>query len=292
VHDVVLDLNRELRSNYAAPSVIHFYAWMLAGVRRSLQYLTLSCALPFALPLPLPPPPQKNTLPPQETRVHEVVLDLNRELRSNYAAPSVIHFYAWMLAGVPSGVNSPALTHAVVSFLWRVVLPEHLGMESLLYQVRVCGRGDVACQKCLLFICGRGVVRAGLTDRLGRSAASNTRVAAGLCCLFVFRQPHTHPRSALPMLPSPIMLVCSCRSCGCSISCSQTQTCASNSHPQLYVADCPLTPPPRQDTHRHTHHRRSCQCFSCSISCCPIQTCASSRTTRRSCCWQPRRKAA
>jgi len=70
--------------------------------------------------------------------VHEVVLDLNRELRNHYAAPSVIHFYAWMLSGVTGGVNSAALTHAVVSFLWRVVLPEHLDLEPLLYQV---GRG-------------------------------------------------------------------------------------------------------------------------------------------------------
>jgi hypothetical protein len=80
--------------------------------------------------------------------VYEVVLDLNKELRANYAAPSVVHFYAWMLAGVPSGVNSPALTHAVVSFLWRIVLPEHLGLESLLYQVgkqEKCGFWCVLC---------------------------------------------------------------------------------------------------------------------------------------------------
>lgn len=71
--------------------------------------------------------------------MHEVVLDLNRELRTHYAVPSVVHFYAWLLSGVGAGVNSASLTHAVVSFLWRLVLPQHLGMEPLLYQVRVCG---------------------------------------------------------------------------------------------------------------------------------------------------------
>jgi hypothetical protein len=69
--------------------------------------------------------------------MQEVVLDLNRELRSHLAAPSVVHFYAWLLAGVPAGINSGALNHALCSFLWRVVLPQHLDMEPLLYQVCV-----------------------------------------------------------------------------------------------------------------------------------------------------------
>lgn len=133
MHEVVLDLNRELRSHYAAPSVIHTSLFTLSYASNPDAALDLK---PSPLPPPHPTPPHTNPIP-QETRVHEVVLDLNRELRSHYAAPSVIHYYAWMLAGVPSGVNSPALTHAVVSFLWRIVLPEHLGMESLLYQVRV-----------------------------------------------------------------------------------------------------------------------------------------------------------
>lgn len=65
----------------------------------------------------------------------ERALDLNHELRKTYTMPSIIHFYAWMLAGVTAGVNSPQLTHAITSFLWRVVLPEHLDLEPLLYQV-------------------------------------------------------------------------------------------------------------------------------------------------------------
>lgn len=77
----------------------------------------------------------------QATRVREVKFDMNKELRNHYAAPSVVHFYAWMLAGVSAGVNSAALTHAVTSFLWRLVLPEHLNMEPLLYQVG----GPAAC---------------------------------------------------------------------------------------------------------------------------------------------------
>jgi hypothetical protein len=145
---------------------------------------------PSPLPLPLPQlacrvsglcsrPPQ--TPPPcpafavclQVTRVHEVVLDLNRELRTHYGAPSVVHFYSWLLAGVTAGVNSPALTHAVASFLWRIVLPEHLGLEPLMYQVRGCRGGGG----------GGGGASAEQGVTAWRRGVGGSRSCSAFCCL-------------------------------------------------------------------------------------------------------------
>jgi hypothetical protein len=70
----------------------------------------------------------------QDAGMTEVALDLVKILTQEFAVPAVVHFYAWLLAGYSKG-NSDALNHAVVSFLWRLVLPEHLNMEPLLYQV-------------------------------------------------------------------------------------------------------------------------------------------------------------
>jgi hypothetical protein len=71
----------------------------------------------------------------QDGSTQEVPFDLLEALRKEFAQPAVVHFYAWLLAGYSKG-NSEALNHAVVSFLWRLVLPEHLNVEPLLYQVR------------------------------------------------------------------------------------------------------------------------------------------------------------
>jgi hypothetical protein len=71
----------------------------------------------------------------QDTSTKEVALDLVKLLRQEFAVPAVVHFYTWLLAGYSKG-NSDALNHAVVSFLWRLVLPEHVDLEPALYQVR------------------------------------------------------------------------------------------------------------------------------------------------------------
>jgi hypothetical protein len=70
----------------------------------------------------------------QDGGTKEVMFDLTKALKQEFAVPAVVHFYAWLLAGYSKG-NSDALNHAVVSFLWRLVLPEHLNLEPLLYQV-------------------------------------------------------------------------------------------------------------------------------------------------------------
>ncbi|KAI8471860.1 MAG: timeless protein-domain-containing protein [Monoraphidium minutum] len=54
----------------------------------------------------------------------EVALDLKKRARQELAAPAVGY----------ASANGPALNHALCSFLWRLVLPEHLGLEPMLYQ--------------------------------------------------------------------------------------------------------------------------------------------------------------
>jgi hypothetical protein len=66
--------------------------------------------------------------------ITEVALDLTKLLWANFSQPAVVHFYTWLLAGYSKG-NSDALNHAVVSFLWRLILPEHVNLEPALYQV-------------------------------------------------------------------------------------------------------------------------------------------------------------
>lgn len=92
-------------------------------------------------------------------RHREVALDLRTRLRKEMAVPAVVHFYTWMLAGYDSG-NSAGLNHAVVSFLWRLILPEHLNLEPLLYQVTGwAGLVLVLCwqllglRQCVVFVC-------------------------------------------------------------------------------------------------------------------------------------------
>jgi len=70
-----------------------------------------------------------------------VALDLKKRTTQELAVPAVVHFYLWLLQGYDTPLNTPALNHALCSFLWRLVLPEHLNLEPMLYQVGLGGRG-------------------------------------------------------------------------------------------------------------------------------------------------------
>ncbi|GBF93528.1 hypothetical protein Rsub_06248 [Raphidocelis subcapitata] len=64
----------------------------------------------------------------------EVALDVKKRVRQELAVPAVVHFYLWLLQGFDTA-NGAALNHALCSFLWRLVLPEHLNLEPMLYQL-------------------------------------------------------------------------------------------------------------------------------------------------------------
>lgn len=63
-----------------------------------------------------------------------MAFDLNRRIRQEMANPAVVHFYTQMMHGYAT--NGTALNHSICQFLWRLIHPDHLNLEPMLYQVR------------------------------------------------------------------------------------------------------------------------------------------------------------
>jgi timeless len=82
--------------------------------------------------LPAPQLEEEDAAP----RFQEAAFDLRKRLRQELAAPAVLHFYVTLLKGYKS-CNSWGVNHALCGLLWRVVLPDQLDLEPLLYQLSV-----------------------------------------------------------------------------------------------------------------------------------------------------------
>lgn len=69
-------------------------------------------------------------------QMREVAYDLNKRIRQELAAPVIIQFYVKLLEGY-STLNNTFTNHCIASFLYRIILPEHLNLEAMLYQLSV-----------------------------------------------------------------------------------------------------------------------------------------------------------